>query len=236
MPITAIHTSTDSTATTAPKTRLVEIDVFRTDDEIEQGRQLMNYVIEEGRAWPFEEVFEASESFRGYFLSHAAFCVRPVSEVSETENGEDEDTRSIDDTNNDSNKILGCFYIKPNFPGRCSHICNGGFIVDVTQRGWKVGSLMGSAFLPFAKSLGYKSSYFNLVFASNVASIKLWNKLDMKCVATIPNAARLNGMPVINPTTNETQLDIAYGYYYDLDELPDDYDPLRHPNLPDFSP
>ena len=26
------------------------------------------------------------------------------------------------------------FYIKPNFPGRSSHYCNGGFIVDEEQR------------------------------------------------------------------------------------------------------
>lgn len=25
--------------------------------------------------------------------------------------------------------VAGCFYVKPNFPGRCSHVCNGGFIV-----------------------------------------------------------------------------------------------------------
>lgn len=27
-------------------------------------------------------------------------------------------------------KILGAFYLKPNFPGWCSHICNAGFIVQ----------------------------------------------------------------------------------------------------------
>ena len=25
--------------------------------------------------------------------------------------------------------VAGCFYVKPNFPGRCSHVANGGFIV-----------------------------------------------------------------------------------------------------------
>ena len=41
---------------------------------------------------------------QGYFLSHAAFVVRDVA----------------------SGAVLGAFYVKPNFPGRCSHICNGG--------------------------------------------------------------------------------------------------------------
>jgi RimJ/RimL family protein N-acetyltransferase len=215
--------SSSSSSSQTATTWLVEIDVFRTDDEIEQGRQLMNYVIEEGKSWPFVEIFETTETFKGYFLSHAAFCVRPIS------NPDDND-------NDDGDKILGCFYIKPNFPGRCSHICNGGFIVNASQRGSKVGSLMGSTFLPFAKALGYKSSYFNLVFASNTFSIRLWENLGMERVATIPNAARLVGMPVVDPTTNETQLDTAYGYYYDLETLPDGYDPLRHPNLMDFTP
>ena len=95
---------------------------------------------------------------------------------------------------------------------------------------------MGSTFLPFAKALGYRSSYFNLVFGSNEASIRLWENLGMKCVAAIPNAARLEGMPPVpNSETDETQLDVAYGYYFDLDTLPDDYNPLRNPNLMDFS-
>lgn len=60
-------------------------------------------------------------------------------------------------------RVWGAFYIKPNFPGRCSHVCNGGFITDTRRRRRGVARLMGQAFLRLAKDLGYKASYFNLV-------------------------------------------------------------------------
>ena len=32
------------------------------------------------------------------------------------------------------NEVIGCFYIKPNFPDKCSHFCNGGFLVSKKYR------------------------------------------------------------------------------------------------------
>jgi RimJ/RimL family protein N-acetyltransferase len=185
--------------------RLVEVDTFQTTQEIGIGRRLMNDVIMEGKAWPFEPIFETNKDFQGYFLSHAAFVVRSLE---------------------NQNAILGCFYIKPNYPGRCSHIANGGFIVDPQYRGSRVGTLMGACFKRWAKDLGYKAAYFNLVFASNQVSIRLWERLGFQRVAVIPKCARLEGMP-IDPDTGEPVLDTAYGYHVDLDALPEDYDPLE---------
>ncbi|KAG7374423.1 acyl-CoA N-acyltransferase [Nitzschia inconspicua] len=187
--------------------RLVEVDTFQSEEEIETGRRLMNEVIVEGKAWPFEPIFETNRDFQGYFLSHAAFVVRSLEKE-------------------ESGAILGCFYIKPNFPGRCSHVANGGFIVDPQFRGNRVGTLMGACFKRWAKDLGYKAAYFNLVFASNQVSVKLWEKLGFDRVAVIPKCARLEGMPV-DPETCEPELDTAYGYHIDLDALPEDYDPME---------
>jgi hypothetical protein len=53
-------------------------------------------------------------------------------------------------------KPLGGFYIKPNFPGRCSHICNGGFVVDAAHYDRGVGKVMGRAFISIAPKLGFK--------------------------------------------------------------------------------
>jgi RimJ/RimL family protein N-acetyltransferase len=202
VPNNQIYSNCDSTY------RLVQIDTFQTSEEIETGRRLMNHVILEGKSWPFETIFETDESYRGYFLSHAAFVVRSV------------------DNNEDTGAILGCFYIKPNYPGRCSHIANGGFIVDPKCRGSRVGTLMGACFKRFAKDLGYRAAYFNLVFASNEASVKLWEKLGFVRVAVIPKCARLKGMP-LDSETGEPMLDTAYAYHLDLDPIPDDYDPLK---------
>ncbi|KAL5343613.1 hypothetical protein BJX70DRAFT_393670 [Aspergillus crustosus] len=90
-----------------------------------------------------------------------------------------------------ANECLGTFYIKPNYPGRCSHVCNGGFLTTGAARGQGVGMAMGRAYLHFAPLLGYKSSVFNLVFENNVASVKIWDRLGFSVLGRVPGAARL---------------------------------------------
>jgi hypothetical protein len=53
----------------------------------------MNDVIADGKTWPFIEEFPDLTSYRGYFLSHAAFVVREVS----------------------TGRVLGAFYVKVPF-------------------------------------------------------------------------------------------------------------------------
>lgn len=69
---------------------------------------------------------------------------------------------------------LGSFYIKPNYPGRSSHVCNAGFLVTDASRNRGVGRLMGEAYLDWAPKLGYTYSVFNLVYETNVASCRIW--------------------------------------------------------------
>jgi hypothetical protein len=48
---------------------------------------------------------------------------------------------------------LGSFYIKPNYPGRSSHVCNAGFLVTEKARNKGVGRRMGEAYLEWAPML-----------------------------------------------------------------------------------
>jgi hypothetical protein len=50
-------------------------------------------------------------------------------------------------------ECLGSFYVKPNYPGRSSHVCNGGFLVTGASRNRGVGRLMGEAYLEWAPKL-----------------------------------------------------------------------------------
>jgi len=50
-------------------------------------------------------------------------------------------------------ECLGSFYIKPNYPGRSSHVCNGGFLVTDGARNRGVGRLMGEGYLEWAPKL-----------------------------------------------------------------------------------
>lgn len=57
-----------------------------------------------------------------------------------------------DDINWEKN-CLGSFYVKPNYPGRSSHVCNGGFLVTDAARNRGVGRLMGEVYLEWAPKL-----------------------------------------------------------------------------------
>ena len=54
----------------------VVLDFFRSEEEREQGRELMNAEIGAGLSWPFDAKFENQEVFSQYFLSHSAFLLR----------------------------------------------------------------------------------------------------------------------------------------------------------------
>ncbi|KAK3306030.1 histone acetyltransferase-like protein [Chaetomium strumarium] len=94
-----------------------------------------------------------------------------------------------------SKDCLGTFYIKPNYPGRSSHVCNAGFIVTDAARNRGVGRLMGEAYLDWAPKLGYKYSVFNLVYETNVASCKIWDALGFKRIGRVKGAGNLKSYP-----------------------------------------
>ncbi|KAL4243321.1 Mitochondrial N-acetyltransferase [Abortiporus biennis] len=87
--------------------------------------------------------------------------------------------------------IAGFYYVKPNYPGRSSHICNAGFVVPSSQRAKGFGSVLARSYLHYGPSLGYEASVFNLVFVNNVASVKLWDGLNFTRAGLIPRAGRL---------------------------------------------
>ena len=143
--------------------------------EQEQVRQLLNVIILEGQTYPQRQPLTETE-FVSYWASHDAFVVRAVRGASKQKS---------------SQEILGAFYLKPNFPGRCSQICNAGFIVEPTVRGQGIGRWMGKSMLAIAAQKGYEAVMFNLVFATNTPSINLWQSLGFKTIGQIPQAVRL---------------------------------------------
>ena len=148
---------------------------------------ILKDIIDEGQTYPHEQM-DTIDDFRSYFLSHDCFvCV-----------------------NEDDGEVYGGFYVKPNFPGRSSHICNGGFIVKQSARQMGVGSFMAENYLHIARDLGYKGSFFNLVYISNIASMKLWESVGFTKVGTVPKAGWLKGLGYVD----------ANQYYYDLTTLP----------------
>ncbi|PMB15244.1 GNAT family N-acetyltransferase [Fischerella thermalis CCMEE 5282] len=152
----------------------VELDYMHPEEQ-EEVRKLLNVVILEGQTYPQKQPLSPSE-FAAYWLTQDAFVVRTAAESA----------------THQAKEILGAFYLRPNFPGRCSHICNAGFIVQPGKRGLGIGRFMGEAMLSIAASLGYEGVVFNLVFATNIASIQLWKSLGFQIIGQIPAAVKLD--------------------------------------------
>ncbi|KAI3325468.1 hypothetical protein HD806DRAFT_448887 [Xylariaceae sp. AK1471] len=94
-----------------------------------------------------------------------------------------------------SQECLGSFYIKPNYPGRSSHVCNAGFLVTDGARNRGVGRLMGETYLDWAPKLSYTYSVFNLVYETNVASCKIWDALGFKRIGRVKGCGNLKSYP-----------------------------------------
>lgn len=94
-----------------------------------------------------------------------------------------------------SKECMGSFYIKPNYPGRSSHVCNAGFLVTDASRNRGAGRLMGESYIDWAPKLGYTYSVFNLVYETNVASCKIWDALGFKRIGRVKGCGRLKSYP-----------------------------------------
>ncbi|OMJ07307.1 L-azetidine-2-carboxylic acid acetyltransferase [Smittium culicis] len=150
---------------------------------------LLDEVIRDGDTYPFDDEMGLS-GYKDYFLSHNAFIL-----INTEEDNNSFLEADFDDMHFWKTRALGMFYIKPNFPGRCSHICNGGFIVSKDARGKSIGYALGQAYLDLAPKCGFKASMFNLVFDSNTPSVRLWEKLGFTQIGKIPKAGNLSNSP-----------------------------------------
>ncbi|MEL6383875.1 MAG: GNAT family N-acetyltransferase [Cyanobacteria bacterium J06626_18] len=153
----------------------VELDEM-SSSESEAVRAMFNAVILEGDSYP-QSTPLTPEEFANYWLQGDAFVVRAH--------------REIEAVSTSQPAIVGAFYIKPNFPGRCSHICNAGFIVAPEVRGQGLGRMMGEAMVSLAGDRGYRAVMYNLVFETNSASLKIWESLGFRPIGQIPEAACL---------------------------------------------
>lgn len=101
-------------------------------------------------------------------------------------------------------ECLGTFFVKPNYPGRASHICTAAFLVNAGIRGKGIGRTLTDCFLQWGPRLGYTYCVFNLVFETNVAARRIWESLNFKRIGRIKSAGILKG--------HETAVDaIIYG-------------------------
>lgn len=151
--------------------------------------ELLNREIEKGDTYPMMEPMPLS-SFGPYWFANfgAVMVMGDIQSVEEVGQMED---RGVDW----AKECLGSFYVKPNYPGRSSHVCNGGFLVTDAARNRGVGRLMGEGYLEWAPRLGYTYSVFNLVYETNVASLRIWDALGFKRIGRVKGCGNLKSYP-----------------------------------------
>lgn len=143
-----------------------------------------NAEIEAGDTYPMFDTMPAA-AFASYWFQNFA-AVMLIGDIESAEDLVEKDW---------TRECLGSFYIKPNYPGRSSHISNAGFLVTNAARNKGVGRLLGESYLEWAPKLGYTYSIFNLVFETNVASCRIWDALGFKRVGKVKGAGNLKSYP-----------------------------------------
>ena len=138
--------------------------------DVEPLRRLYRVIVEEGISYPHDRFPEADEFMDYWFRGKSTVAAYPL----------------------DCARMVGAFYLKPNWPGRARQVANAGFIVAQQWRNKGLGWLLGATMLQYAKELGYRSVIFNFVFSENEVARRLWCKLGFRELGRIPGAVRKN--------------------------------------------
>jgi len=88
----------------------------------------------------------------------------------------------------ETGRLLGTYYIKPNQPTLGAHVANCGYIVAENARGRGIASRLCEHSQEEAVRLGYRAMQYNLVVKTNEASVYLWKKMGFTIVGTLPGA------------------------------------------------
>ncbi len=86
------------------------------------------------------------------------------------------------------NQVVATFFIKSNQPDLGSHVANAGYMVHPDFRGRGIAEVMCRFSLGEARRLGFEAMQFNIVMATNVGAIRLWQKCGFEIIGTIPKA------------------------------------------------
>ncbi len=140
-----------------------------TETDLPQMIAIWNEVVEEGNAFPQEELLTANTGKA--FFAEQTYCGVAV----------DADTGCI----------CGLYILHPNNVGRCGHICNASYAVSKESRGLHVGEKLVLDCLEQGKRHGFGVLQFNAVVAANIPARHLYERLGFIQLGTIPNGFRM---------------------------------------------
>lgn len=140
-----------------------------TKADINDANAIWNAVVEEGIAFPQEEILDeitGDEFFTSQSYTGIAY---------------DEET----------GEIVGLYILHPNNVGRCGHICNASYAVRADLRGKHIGGYLVRDCMKKAKEIGYGVLQFNAVVATNEAALRLYKNLGFTRLGVIPKGFRM---------------------------------------------
>lgn len=140
-----------------------------TAEDLPQMIEIWNEIVEEGIAFPQEELLSA-DSGETFFAS-------------QTFTGVAEDA--------DTGKILGLYILHPNNIGRCGHICNASYAVNSQYRGLHIGEKLVTDCMEKGKENGFRILQFNAVVATNTHARHLYERLGFVQLGTIKGGFRM---------------------------------------------
>jgi ribosomal protein S18 acetylase RimI-like enzyme len=87
-------------------------------------------------------------------------------------------------------RMNGTYFLRPNQPGRGSHVANGGYMVDPAARGRGLARQLCEHSIETARRLGFTAIQFNYVVATNIAAVRVWEKCGFQVVGRLAGAFR----------------------------------------------
>lgn len=137
--------------------------------DIEQMVAIWNEVVEEGVAFPQEELLTKITGEQ--FFKEQTYC----GVAREKETGE----------------VVGMYILHPNNVGRCGHICNASYAVASEKRGLHIGEKLVLDCIQQAKKAGFRVLQFNAVVAGNIHARHLYERIGFQQLGTIPGGFRM---------------------------------------------
>lgn len=89
-----------------------------------------------------------------------------------------------------ASEVAGSYFLRPNQPGRGSHVANAGYLVGAAHRGLGIGRALCEHSLSEARSQGYLAMQFNIVVSTNEAAVALWTRMGFEVVGRLPKVFR----------------------------------------------
>lgn len=131
--------------------------------------EIWNQVVEEGVAFPQEELLTAEEAL-GFFQSQSYTGV-----------AEDRE----------SGRVVGLYILHPNNVGRCGHIGNASYAVHRQLHGAHIGEKLVLDCLAMAAQKGFRILQFNAVVAQNIHAIHLYERLGFTRIGKVEGGFRM---------------------------------------------